>query len=293
MHFARSAKVGVLGRIAGLLDETFGVFLLRRIVWWLRWGRFAQRVCVGTHELCAIVAGSGSPTVVFESGAGNTMDVWSLVHPSVVKDHRVVVYERSGIGASEASPCQNTPAEMATELHALLQSAVCGGPVVLVGHSFGALCIREYVSQFPEEVVAVVYVEPTCESFLSELEALYPATFEEQIRFVAHVSEAANREVSHLLSKRRQTRGALVPAAIPTVVLSGLRQHRGLDPEILKLWERSHSDLAAHSSRSVHLRTRRSGHEIMVDEPRLVVQAIRDVIAFERSMRDLPICKSE
>lgn len=50
------------------------------------------------------------------------------------------------------------------ELHSLLDLAGIHGPFILVGQSIGALNVRLYTEQYPNEVVGIVLVDPTDES---------------------------------------------------------------------------------------------------------------------------------
>jgi pimeloyl-ACP methyl ester carboxylesterase len=58
------------------------------------------------------------------------------------------------------------PANIAVELHDLLDRAQIKPPYVLVGHSFGGLVMRRYALLYPEEVVGVLLVDPMrCEEW--------------------------------------------------------------------------------------------------------------------------------
>ncbi|SHS49715.1 transmembrane protein [Mycobacteroides abscessus subsp. abscessus] len=50
------------------------------------------------------VAGSGEPTVVFESGMGFSRTAWGLVQPLVAQRLRSVVYDRANLGRSDDDP---------------------------------------------------------------------------------------------------------------------------------------------------------------------------------------------
>jgi len=49
---------------------------------------------------------------------------------------------------------------MIAELRAVIGHVAGGGPVVLVGHSFGAFLVCAYASQYPRDVAGLVLVEP-------------------------------------------------------------------------------------------------------------------------------------
>jgi len=103
--------------------------------------------------------GSGSPTVILESGLGDILKEWQPVQAQISKFTRVCAYDRAGYGASDAGPQPRTSRQIAVELHRLLQSAGERAPFVLVGHSFGGYNVRVFNGQFPNEVAGLVLVD--------------------------------------------------------------------------------------------------------------------------------------
>jgi pimeloyl-ACP methyl ester carboxylesterase len=117
-------------------------------------------VDIGGYRLHINCTGTGSPTVVIESGWGDFSAVWGWVQPEVAKTTRVCTYDRAGMGWSEPSPEPRTAREFAKELHTLLEKANEPGPYVLVGHSMGGYTVRVYAHDYPEEVAGLVLVDP-------------------------------------------------------------------------------------------------------------------------------------
>ena len=87
-----------------------------------------QLVDVGGYRLHIYCTGEGSPTVVIESGWGDSSAGWAWVQPEVAKTTRVCTYDRAGMGWSESSPEPRTAREYAKELHTLLANANETGP---------------------------------------------------------------------------------------------------------------------------------------------------------------------
>ncbi len=120
----------------------------------------------GGSRLFVLEAGSGEPTVVFESGIGATNLNWRRIQDSVAQFTGTASYDRSGLGWS--SPCRTarTPSNIAAELHEMLGRGGIKPPYVLVGHSFGGLVMRRYALEYPEEVAGLVLVDPMrCEEW--------------------------------------------------------------------------------------------------------------------------------
>ena len=119
-----------------------------------------RMVDVGGYRLHVNCLGTGSPTVVIDSGLGDWSASWrSWVQPEAAKATRVCTYDRAGIGYSEPGPLPRTAAHFAQELHTLLQHADIPGPYVLVGHSAGGLTVRVFADAYPAEVVGVVLID--------------------------------------------------------------------------------------------------------------------------------------
>src|ERR1017187_1952005 len=109
-----------------------------------------------THLYCI---GSGTPTIVLESGLGDDFLIWGRVQPELAKATRVCSYDRSGLGWSEVRPGPRDSNTVSEQLHALLVQAGISGPFLLMGHSLGGLHIRAYASRYPMEIVGLVLVD--------------------------------------------------------------------------------------------------------------------------------------
>lgn len=118
-----------------------------------------QMVDVGGYKMHIYCQGSGSPTVVLVSGAGDFSLTWSLVQPEVAQITRVCAYDYARFGWSERGPNAPTAETIVAELHTLLTNAGIEGPYVLVGHSIGGPYVRAYAFRYPEEVVGIVLVD--------------------------------------------------------------------------------------------------------------------------------------
>lgn len=116
-------------------------------------------VDIAGYRLKINCAGSGSPTVVLESGLGDLLSEWRPVQVRISSFTRVCSYDRAGYGESDAGPLPRTSLPISRELHALLQKAGERPPYILVGHSFGGYNVRVFDGKFPNEVVGMVLVD--------------------------------------------------------------------------------------------------------------------------------------
>ncbi len=120
-----------------------------------------QLVDVGPYRLHLECHGSRGPTVILEPGAGGSAASMGLIAPAVARDSRVCVYDRAGRGWSDPAASPPDGAQIATDLHTLLDRAQVPGPYVLAGHSFGGLYVRTYAAKYPEQVAGLVLVDST------------------------------------------------------------------------------------------------------------------------------------
>jgi pimeloyl-ACP methyl ester carboxylesterase len=103
--------------------------------------------------------GRGSPTVVFENGAGDFSLVWSLVQPRVAEFGRACSYDRAGYAWSDPGAQPRTYDQLSLELHTALERAGERGPYVLVGQSYGGLVVRGFARRYASEVAGMVLVD--------------------------------------------------------------------------------------------------------------------------------------
>jgi len=130
-----------------------------------------EMVDIGTHRLHLYCMGeaTGAPTVILEAGATFIATGWQWVMMHLSHVTRVCAYDRSGFGWSEEGVQPYDGLQSAEEFHLLLENAGIDAPVVLVGHSLGAMLGRIYYDQYPEDLAGLVMIEPADpEIFLRE-----------------------------------------------------------------------------------------------------------------------------
>ena len=133
-----------------------------------------QLIDVGGHRLHLSCTGSGTPTVVLEPGAGEMSSNLGWIAPAVARDTRVCVYDRAGRGWSEPADSAQDGAQIATDLHTLLQRGHVPGPYVLAGHSFGGLYVLTFAARYPNEVAGLVLVDSTAPASAANAGAMSP-----------------------------------------------------------------------------------------------------------------------
>lgn len=144
-----------------------------------RWG---ELIDVGGYRLNLNCLGSGSPTVILDSGLGLPAAEWSLLQPDVAEFTRVCSYDRAGYGWSDIGPSPRTSAQISNELHTLLQNGAIRPPYILVGHSFGGFNLRVYTHEYPHDVAGLILVESAHPDQLERLPAQIRDSDQQQLR---------------------------------------------------------------------------------------------------------------
>ncbi len=116
--------------------------------------RFAEVNGVRLHYR---IAGHGAPVVLLH---GYTQDshMWLPLMAELAKTHTVIAPDLRGFGESSAPTNGYTKAELAQDVHALLQS-LGHKRVRIVGHDIGLMVAYAYAAQYPAEVDRIVLMD--------------------------------------------------------------------------------------------------------------------------------------
>ncbi len=283
-----------------------------------------QRIDVGGYKMHINCTGQGTPTVVLDSGLGDSYISWHKVQPEIAKFTRVCSYDRAGTGFSDSSPQPRTSKVMAEELHALLRNAGISPPFVLVGHSMGGFNVRLFASLYRGDVAGMVLVDsshpeqqkrfPQALNDLDKtwvreqefLEYSMPFGIPRLLGFCGddaevrasdcnfHSLREGVAELKAISESAAQTASAGSLGDLPLAVLSHDPYQPQPDlPEDLvtptnDVWEQMQQELAHLSSRSTRTIAKHSGHYIQLDRPDLVIEAVRGVMDQTRRVRSTP-----
>jgi len=234
---------------------------------------------VKLHVKCSGERMAGAPLVLLEAGAGNGLKTWDKVFDPISEFARVCAYDRPGLGSSEKPPRPQTGSEVTDALHELLQAAGERPPYVMVGHSWGGAIVRLFATRWPAEVTGMVLID---------------ASHEDQLRRFAAVPGAPSPRPSPASPPPPSPEKVDLPgmsvelakapwrADIPLVVLTKT-DTTGSEPSYegarAKVWLELQAELATRSRDSEHIVATNAGHYIQRDEPALVIEAVRRVVA--------------
>jgi pimeloyl-ACP methyl ester carboxylesterase len=110
-------------------------------------------------------SGNGEPPVVFLAGAGTVGLDYLIVQEKAAQLSTSVLYDRAGSGWSDPVKLPRTSTQVTDELRELLRVAGVPAPYLLVGHSLGGLYARHYAVRFPDEVAALLLLDPAHEDY--------------------------------------------------------------------------------------------------------------------------------
>src|SRR5262245_23206273 len=126
---------------------------------------------VNGHSLYIQCIGSGSPTIVLETGEGGTISDVTHLQKMLAIRTTTCAYDRAIPGGLR--PAQ----DVIDDLHALLAAAQVPGPYLLVGHSAGGMFVQLYARTFPDQVMGVVAMNPVppAHPWLEEVNKVFTA----------------------------------------------------------------------------------------------------------------------
>ena len=268
-------------------------------------------VDIGGHRLHLWCTGDGTPAVILDTGLGGSSADWGFVQPDVARFTRVCSYDRAGAGYSDPGPSPRTARRIASELAELLARSGIDGPVVLVGASIAGFDVRVFASDYPQRAAGLVLVDASHEdqahevpwmarfipllsttgvlrlfgvSFGQRLELLAPSVrqFAQATSFRAAGYQAAADEIIHVRESASEVRSSRRKLTIPVLVITGGRR---ADED----WRELQRDQASLSERGCLTIAQESGHVVAIDQPGVVVDAIRTVVEAARG-HDVPFC---
>lgn len=210
-----------------------------------------------------VMGPAGGPTMVFAHGFGGDQSMWRFVAPAFAADHRVVLFDHSGCGASH--PAAYDPAR-----HAVLGGYVADmvevvedvadEPVILVGHSVSAVIALLAAADRPDLVDRLVLVGPS------------PRYIDEE----GYRGGFSAEEIDELLETMDANYLGWTQAMAPVIV--GNPDRPALGDELAEVFRRNDPAIARQFARVTFLGDNRADLA-RVRTPALVVQSREDVIA--------------
>jgi pimeloyl-ACP methyl ester carboxylesterase len=208
---------------------------------------------------------------------------------------------------------------MAADLHRMLGAAGIAPPYILAGHSLGGIIARRFITHYPGEVGGLLVIDSSHEDQMHQFAAEDwregSVAARQALRRQARILGA--RRLAALLGLLRHLDAEVAREAPPEfadparAIILSTRQRRtvvrellmfsrlqGQSPDLGSLpltvltsakgdrtwrgwpaWTRMQTELAALSSDSRHIHASKAGHYIHLDEPELVIQAVKYLLS--------------
>lgn len=215
------------------------------------------------HRNNVHVAGDGNATMVFVHGYGCDQSMWRFVAPQFGARYRTVGYDLTGSGGSDVK-AYDFQRHGALHAHAedLLDviAACAAGPVIVVGHSVGAMIAMLATIRAPDKFAAQIMVGPS-PCFINDGD---------------YVGGYNREDIASLLGMMDNNYDAWAGKLAPAIM--GAPEQPALAAELGASFRRTSRDVARHFARVTFL----ADHRVDVARsavPALVLQCSDDLIA--------------
>ena len=256
---------------------------------------------IGGRSLALYAMGEGSPTIVIDTGLGDSGLNWCSIMKLLAEETRVCSYDRAGYGASDGGPLPRSPDTVIADLEALLERAGERPPYLLVGHSLGCVHAFLFAARRPDLVGGVCLLDPPPLPFIAG----------ERFRNLRAMADDMTREFERLAS---ESRGSDDPAEASRAVFfetlasehemmfresSALMWETGFPPTMpltvigsdepnpmfgdsaavfQQFWVDESRKLSRRSSVGAFVLARGSGHNLYREAPDTVLRALRELL---------------
>lgn len=140
--------------LTGVLYEQFCRWSLERT-------HFKKKTFVEINgvPLHYVKKGTGTCTVVFQSGMGSSYAIWSEIQNSIAERAVTISYDRNGIMFSKSNGSMPTNEAISDELESLLEKTNCPKPYILVGHSMAGIYLRPFIEKNKDDISSIIFAE--------------------------------------------------------------------------------------------------------------------------------------
>lgn len=226
--------------------------------------------------------GTGNPTVVFESGFGNDSSVWASLEKQVrERGFRTFVYDRAGLGRSTINP--SAVYSIDNDAHILstaLERCGIGGPIVMVGHSYGG-AISLVLAERSQKVKGLVLLDAVVPGVWGqgELEknlATMRGQYDEIRRQAPELAKVAIPWAEALPQTVQRVDNVTLPASLPIIDI--VAENGQNSPASAAIWREAHNRFVGSNPSRTYVLATGSSHKVMNDKEQMVLDAIVTLI---------------
>lgn len=263
-------------------------------------------VALEYHRLHVDCRGAGNTTVLFEAGLGGSALEWLPVRDQIEKRAHTCVYDRAGYAWSDPSPYPRYARQLAVEAAAMLKKRALVHSLILVGHSYGGLVVRELAALPDINVEAMVLIDTSHEDQFERLQTEgsvamtpqgdhfvisqsdVPENLPREIRRkvkafsrMRNTYAATHAEMAKFRQSAEQVKTTRSVVDYPVTIVS-----RGIDlyPDNKKelnrnsIWQQLQMELVSLSSDGRFVLAENSGHHVHIDNPGLIIRIVEGLL---------------
>ncbi|PCJ64859.1 MAG: hypothetical protein COA58_11325 [Bacteroidetes bacterium] len=229
-----------------------------------------------TIKFNTLIKGTGSPTIVFESGLGTPLNNWDSIQTRISDNYKTISYDRKGIGESPATDNPRTIENLVNDLDNLISQNKIDGPIILVGHSLGGHIVRKYQQSFPSKVVGLFLIDPTNEYVYEEVFKQMPPESADSMKTAWDNSYnkqpiGVYNEWKEVYNIDKIMRKNPLPTNIPITILVSYQGNNFNTKKNIQIRKKLSSDWKRDKPNVKILSTTNSGHYIHLGEPEWVI----------------------
>ena len=223
-----------------------------------------------------LIKGTGSPTIIFESGLGTPLNNWDKIQTRISANYKTISYDRKGLGESQATDSPRTLENLVNDLDTLITQNKIDGPIILVGHSLGGHIVRKYQQTFPSKIAGLFLIEPTNEYIYEEIFNRMSKESADSMKTAWDNSYKKNtigvyNEWKEVYNIDKIMRNHPLPTNIPITILASYQGNKFLTKENIQIKKKLFSDWKKDKPNVKILNTTNSGHYIHLGEPEWVI----------------------
>lgn len=249
-------------------------------------------------ELEYVVAGAGRPPVILLSGYGVELDAsWRTIFDPLAEITTVFAYNRFNYGHSARTDAPQTGTRVVTALRRLLTETNLAPPYVLVAHSLGGIYAQLFARRNPDEVSGMVLIDSSHPDQEEQRRRGEKGFMRVVNKLILRLDAAINRRHCEFITFEETAReinnGPAFPN-IPLIVVSAGKPPPAwlITDEFAELLRENQRRLAALSPQGRQIVAEGCGHFVQRCDPKIVIDAIGEVVEQARNQTDRPHTRS-
>ena len=224
-----------------------------------------------------------SPTIIFEAGLSDNSKTFESIQNQLSKEYSTLSYDRVGLGKSKGKINVKSGLELLLDYNKLLQKVPVIHPFILVAHSFGSLITRLFASmnKNPNIIKGIVLIDPAVEYKEKHFLNILNSNLKNEMEQYYKNPELNSEKIDKIKTYQEVTKYKRKFDFPVTVIRRGLPNCYGdkwPEKDMLELEHELQNNLDDLSDEFKIITAKRSGHNVHLEQPELVIKEIKTVI---------------